>query len=240
MKKPVIIITHERAGTHLVINLINHEKFGDFHTIGYIENPKKHTTKDYIHTAYRDIMSNAYIENSVSKSHHQVEFMNEYLDYLFSRYSVIYVKRNILDILNSYYKFIPKPDEKNFPKIDEWVFSKPDDIGRKFLQPYAPDPHIITEPKNYIDRYMIHMNGWMKYKNNMLVLCYENIINDYKNQKHIIEEYISKRIADDIPSVYDKRFPNFGPVKGVIGGHKEVMNENLLNKIDDYIKSNYS
>jgi hypothetical protein len=240
MKKPVIIITHERAGTHLVINLVNHDKFGNFHTIGYIDDPKNHTIKDYMHTTYRDIMSNAYIENSVSKSHHQVEFMNEYLDYLFSKYNVIYVKRNILDVLNSYYKFIPHPDEKNFPKIEEWVFSKPDDIGRKFLQPYAPDPHIFTEPKNYIDRFMMHVNGWMKHKNNMLVLCYEDIINDYKNQKQIIEQYISKRIADDIPNVHDKRFPNFGPVKGIIGGYKETMSQDLINKINDYLKSNYS
>jgi hypothetical protein len=235
MPKPTIVITHERSGTHLLINCINYDKKGRFETIGFTSDQRDFNLKGYKHTTYKDIMSNAYLPDSVNKSHHQVEFMEDYLDFLFSKYKVIYVKRDIKDVLNSYYKFIPKPDEKNFPSFEEWVFSKPDVIGRKFLQPYSPDPHIIVEPENYIHRWFLHTNGWLKHKDKMLVVNYENMIKDYQNQKGRIESWIGKKIADKIPDVHDKSLPNFGPVKGKIGGYKEVMSEKLAAKIEDLL-----
>jgi hypothetical protein len=233
--KPIMVITHERSGTHLFINCINYDIKGNFLTIGYTDNKKDFNLKSYKHIAYKDVMSNAYIPNSVNKSHHQVEFMEDYLDFLFNKYKVIYVKRDIKDVLTSYYKFIPKPDETNFPSLEKWIFSKPDDIGRKFLQPYVPDPHIIVEPENYVHRWLLHTNGWLKHKNKMLVVNYEDMLNDYYTQKQIIEDYIGKKIADKIPNVHDKSFPNFGPVKGKIGSHKEIMSTDLINKIYSYI-----
>lgn len=233
MSKPTIVITHERSGTHLLINCINYDKNGQFFTIGYTPNPSDFNLKNYKHITYRDIASNAYLPNSVSKSHHQVEFAEDYLDFLFSKYRVVYVKRDIKDVLNSYYKFIPKPEEKNFPAFQEWVFSKPDDIGRQFLQPYAPDPHIIVEPENYVHRWFLHTNGWLKHKDKMLVVNYEDMLADYPNQKGRIESWIGKKIAPKIPDVHDKSLPNFGPVKGKIGGYKEVMSEKLAAKIED-------
>jgi hypothetical protein len=235
MHKPIIIITHERSGTHLLINCINYDAKGNFLTIGYTDNKEDFNLKSYKHIAYKDVMSNAYIPNSVSKSHHQVEFMEDYLDFLFNKYKVIYVKRHIKDVLASYYKFIPHPHEKTFPSVEEWIFSKPDDIGRKFLQPYAPDPHVLVEPENYIHRWLLHTNGWLKHKDEMLVVNYEDMLTDYLAQKQIIEDYIGKKISDKIPDVRDKSLPNFGPVKGKIGGHKEIMSKDLINKIDFYL-----
>lgn len=236
MPKPTIVITHERSGTHLLINCINYDIKGNFLTIGYTNNKNEFNLKSYKHITYRDIMSSAYIPNSVNKSHHQIEFMNDYLDFLFSKYKVIYVKRDVKDVLNSYYKFIPTPEQLlSFPKFEEWIFCKPDDIGRKFLQSYAPDPHIIVEPENYVHRWLLHTNGWLKHKDNMLVVNYEDMLVDYSTQKQIIEDYIGKKIADKIPDVHDKSFPNFGPVKGIIGGHKQIMSENIIDKINNYI-----
>jgi hypothetical protein len=235
--KPVIVITHERSGTHLLINLINYDKNGEFFTIGFI--PKDtipYNVDNYKHQTYKDITINSYRENIVCKSHHQVNFMLPYIDFLFSKFKVIYLKRDVKDVLVSYYKFIPYPEDlKTFPEFKDWIFMKPDDIGRKFLLPYSPDPHVIIEPENYIDRWKIHVNGWMKYKDNLLVLNYEDILNDYKNQKLIIEDYIGKKISDFIPNVNDKKLPNFNPGKGIIGSHKELMNNELINKINKLI-----
>lgn len=233
MSKPIIVITHERSGTHLVINCINYDKNGTFQTIGFTSDQRDFNLKGYKHTTYKHIMSGAYIPDSVNKSHHQVEFMESYLDFLFSKYKVVYVKRDIRDVLNSYYKFILKPEEKNFPPFEEWVFSNPDSIGRKFLSFYAPDPHVVVEPENYVHRWFLHTNGWLKHKDKMLVVNYEDMLNSYPDQKEKIENYIGKKIAPKIPDVHDKSLPNFGPVQGKIGGHKEVMSEKLAAKIED-------
>lgn len=231
--KPIIVITHERSGTHLLINLINYDKNGQFYTIGFIPQQIPYTLENYKHHTYKDIVVNSYMENIVCKSHHQVEFMNPYLDFLFDKYTVIYLKRNLGDVLVSYYKFIPYPkDLDKFPKFEDWIFSNPDDIGRKFLLPYSPDPHVIIEPKDYTDRWKLHIDGWMKHKDKMLVLNYEDILLDFDNQKLIIENYIGKKIGDKIPDVNDKNLPNFNPGKGIIGEYKNWMNQELQDKIN--------
>lgn len=235
MSKPIIVVTHERSGTHLLINCINYDKKGQFETIGFTSDQRDFNLKGYKHTTYKHVMSGAYLPDSVNKSHHQVQFMEDYLDFLFRKYRVIYVKRDIKDVLNSYYKFIPNANERNFPPFEEWVFSKPDDIGRKFLGFYAPDPHVIIEPENYVHRWFLHTSGWLKHKNEMLVVNYEDMLNDYSNQKSRIESWTGRKIADKIPDVHDKSLPNFGPVKGKIGGHKEVMSEKLARKIEDLL-----
>lgn len=234
MNKPIIVITHERSGTHLLINIINYKKNGEFLTIGYIPSNVPYTLENYKHAAYKDVITNSYISNTVSKSHHQVEFMYSYLDFLFDRYHVIYLKRDIKDVLVSYYKFIPcSKDLETFPKIEDWIFMKPDDIGRKFLLPYCPDPHIIIEPKNYIDRYLLHVNGWLKHADNMLVLNYEDILNNFKTEKDKIETYIKRKIGDAIPDINDKNLPNFSPNKGISGAYKEYMSNDLIDTINN-------
>lgn len=235
MLKPIVVITHERSGTHLLINCINYVNKGQFYTIGYTSNKKDFNLKGYTHITRKDIMSNAYIPDSVSKSHHQVEFMTGYVDFLFEKYKVVYVKRNLCDVLTSYYKFIPKPGQKNFPSIDEWVFNKPDDIGHRYLQPYSPDPHVIIEPENYVHRWYLHTSGWLKYAEQMLVVNYEDMLLDYLNQKQKIEDFIERKIASKVPDVHDKSLPNFGPVKGIIGGHKEDMSLELQKKIKEQL-----
>lgn len=234
MQKPIIVVTHERSGTHLMINCINYKNQGEFYTIGY--NPESKTKRDYAHETYKDIISNAYLPNSVNKSHHQVEFAEDYLDFLFSKYKVIYVKRDVKDVLCSYYKFMPREDQiASFPKFEDWIFCKPDEIGREFFLPYAPDPHILIEPDNYIHRWLLHTTGWLKHQSNMLVVNYEDILSDYPSQKQKIENWIGKKIADKIPNVHDKSLPNFGPVKGVVGSHKDVMSPALIKKIDEFL-----
>lgn len=231
--KPVIVITHERSGTHLLINMINYDKKGEFFTIGYIPEKIEYNLENYKYHTYKDIYVNTFRENSISKSHHQVQFMLEYLDFLFSKYKVIYLKRDVKDVLVSYYRFLKK-DLNNFPEFAEWIFMKPNDVGLKYIAPY-PDPHVIVEPENYIQRWKIHLEGWLKYKDDMLVLNYEDIINEYQYTKYKIETFIGKKISDNIPDINDKSLPNFLPGKGIVGSYKEFMNQEIIDKIERYI-----
>jgi hypothetical protein len=241
MNKPILVITHERSGTHLLINLINYHNFGQFYTIGYIPKVKNkiYTLQEYKHQVYKDITVYSYLSDIVCKSHHQVQFMENYLDFIFDKYHVIYVKRDIKDMLLSYYRFLPGTDN-DFPKIEDWVFMKPKEVGEKYLltsdnHMVGPDPHIIVEPENYIDRWLMHIEGWTKYKDNILFINYEDILQEFPKTKLIIEEHIGRRISDKIPDINDKRFTNINPGKGIAGSHKEVMSHYLIEKIDNYI-----
>lgn len=106
------------------------------------------------------------------------------------------------------------------------------EVGRKYIANY-PDPHVIIEPENYPQRWKIHTNGWMKYKDNIMILRYEDILNDFKNIKDKIENYIGKKIGESIPDIKDKKLPNFVPGKGIIGEYKDYMNEDVIKWVDN-------
>ena len=232
--KNILVVTHERAGTHLVINLINYKNNGDFIPIGKLPyTEKEYTLENYLKYATRSMLYQPYNPDIVFKSHHQVQFFEKNIDKLFEYYNVIYVQRDIKDVLISYYKFL-KEGLSIFPEFKDWIFMKPCDVGYKYFEKY-PDPHIFIEPSDYIDRYTIHLDGWMKYKDKLLVVHYEDILNDFETIKEKIENFIGREIADFIPDLHDPNLPNFVPNKGIIGGYKEVMDDELINRINERI-----
>lgn len=235
MKKSTLVVTHERSGTHLLINMINYKNNGNFCAIGKLPDNKKHDLETYKDYVYKYILMNSVANKDViSKSHHQSFFYEDFIDYLFENYNVIYLKRDIKDVLVSYYKFLNSDEEhkliKDFPKFDEWIFMNPKNVGYKYFANY-PDPHVFYEPIDYIDRWLIHVNSWVKYKDNLLMINYEDILNDYIETKNKIENFLGQKISDKIPNINDKNLPNFYPNKGIIGTYKEYMNDEIIDKI---------
>lgn len=246
--KNTLVVTHERSGTHLVINIINYENYGNFKPIGKLPKfEKKYNLETYIEYANLSLLYESYQPKLIFKSHHQIDFFKNNLKELFNKYYVIYVKRDIKDVLISYYKFLNAKGKdsngksipiKGFPEFKDWIFMKPCDVGYKYFEKY-PDPHIYNEPDTYIDRYMNHYSGWMEYKENLLLINYEDIINNFIEVKYKLEKFLNKEVSDILPDIKNKKFPNFAPNKGIVGYHKEFMDNDLIEKINNYISLKY-
>lgn len=234
--KPVLVVTHERSGTHLLINIINFKNNGNFSAVGKLPQNIPHNTISYKEYVYKYLIMNSHANfDLVSKSHHQFGFFEEHEDYLFENYKIIYVQREIKDTLLSYYLFLNSDGNKNtikdFPKLEDWVFMNPKDVGNKYFAKY-PDPHVLIEPKDYVDRIILHRAGWMKHKDKLLIINYEDIICNYPAIKIMIETYLGRNISPRIPDINDKNFPNFVPNKGVVGAYKDYMDIELIAKIE--------
>jgi hypothetical protein len=74
----------------------------------------------------------------------------------------------------------------------------------------------------------------MKYKDNLLVVNYEDILLNFQSEKERIESYLDQPIADKIPDINDKNLPNFFPNKGIVGAYKDYMDDELINRINSY------
>ncbi len=237
MKKSILVVTHERCGTHLLINTINYKNNGNFTAIGKLPSNKPHNLETYKDYVYKYTLMNVHDKDIVSKSHHQIEFFED-KDFLFSNYKVIYLKREVKDTLCSYHRFLNCDENyepiKDFPLLEDWVFMNPKETGFKYFAGY-PDPHVIIEPIDYIDRILIHQKGWEEYKDNILTISYEDVVSNYYTTKNIIEEYIEEEISPHIPDINNKDLPNFFPNKGVVGSHKDLMSKDLIIKINEII-----
>jgi len=234
--KNIIVITHERSGTHLVINIINNENNGLFRSVGKFENNvsnDRYNLKNYVLQANYDLFLTPCPEKVILKSHHPVQFFEDNIEELFENYHVIYVSRDVKDVLVSYYKFL-KEGLLEFPKFEDWIFMKPCDVGYKYFEK-LPDPHVYIEPKNYIERWKMHKEGWMKYKDRMFVLRYEDVLQNFDEIKINLENFLGKQIViDKIPRLDDDRLPSFSFNKGIVGSHLEYMDSDLIKKIESY------
>jgi hypothetical protein len=240
--KPIIVITHERSGTHMLINIINHDNLGKYYSVGYMDRSSKKTIENYLYHVEKDIYMGKYMNNTILKSHHQVNFFNNIIDDFLNDYKVIYLKRDIKDVLVSYYRFLNDKGNKqpldNFPPFKEWIFMNPLHVGNDILgYNDFPDPHVIIQPRDYVHRWLIHVNGWSRYRDKILFLNYEDILTSFKTEKEKIEDYINKEVSNTIPDINDPLLPNISPNKGIIGVYKNMMDDETILKIDDIISS---
>jgi len=165
---------------------------------------------------------NDYILNNkfggIWKSHHHRSYFN--MEKL-KNMKIIYVKRNIKDVLTSCWFYYKKTQvyECN-TDINEWVFQSI--RHRDKIYPYSP----LYD--NYVHRWIEHVNSWECY-HNKITLEYEEIIQNFKKTRKTLIDYLNINIRNDIPSLLE---PSVGPRKGIVGDYKNHMSKNTINIID--------
>ena len=149
----IIVVSHERSGTHLTLN-----SMGEFNCVNVPESSKEEVN-DFLYN---------YKGDNILKSHHQSYFFN---DDIFEKFKVIYISRNTLDTLTSMY-FYYKNNPHAFPTfkdIDEFVFSDRTDVSN----------YCYKKSKNFIERHLNHLESYKG--KDVINVSYEEIINDYSS-----------------------------------------------------------
>ena len=209
MKDAIIIISHERSGTHLTLDSIRNN-FSDYKHPEYITLDRlspQHGKPISLKEVYAQIESGV----RLFKTH----FLPDYTDYiddpdtraflkeLYRQARKVYVLRNGLDVMVSSYYYICKFDPEFAAVSFKDYLRKPIHHNLAFLDP--TQGHV-----NRIEFWRDHVLQWRDsvYGDDMQVLRYEDWLADYEGTLQTLSTYLQKPV---VGKIRDLRF------KGEVG-----------------------
>lgn len=234
MNKKILVVSHERAGTHFLIDSIaeNHKQFSNERIDLYIEEylpPSESRLISYKNNLQKEISSYFGIStNRIFKSHHDVKFFDGILPELKKEFDILYIKRNVLDTLTScyhYYSYHPHVDFPYSEDIDQFLFN---------IKPYdhlTDSAYSFKKSENNVLRWLNHTTGWEKA--GVHIVDYDSLNSDFQNEM----KSISKALKMELP-LYCNKPPLGGvyPRKGIVGDHKSLFSTDQTHRVNKLLK----
>lgn len=170
--KKIIISSHERSGTHMLMNKISScTKYNAEPWIDIDEKFAKGLRK-----------KNGSVQSDDSLQLNKTHFIPDLLFGMINEANIIYIYRNPFDVMLSFWKYSQKYPDHAAParSLSEFILSKPSGRGNI----YNNNKH-----NSYIERWMDHVSLWLaaaKNKENIRCLSYEKLVkygDDYLHEE---------------------------------------------------------
>jgi hypothetical protein len=213
MGKEILVVSHERSGTHFLINSIGVN-------FGYSVHCHNVTTRDYL----TDRRAGIY------KSHHQYEFYKNDWEQVLNKFHVVYIIRDGRDVLNSSWHYQRGSGAPAFPNISNFgTWMREDPTKYRFDSDYS----IITS-HNMAERWKTHVEGWDKAEG-VLRVRYESLLHNFDETLSEIEEHTGlKRIDTKQPKLTE--YVSVSPRKGVSGDWENYFSHKDIDYFDNICK----
>lgn len=168
MRKKVLVISHERSGTHFLINALA-SNFGYLPDQIDVDGRQHVNWGDATEVArWWDQFRGVPVRN-IFKSHHDLSFFLPILDLLADEYCIFYVYRDGRDTLTSFWRYLNQLKPGWGPRTAT--------VG-DFLRAY-PSGGIVQYQSVYhltiLDRWIAHVAGWHGMASRVCVVSYENL-----------------------------------------------------------------
>ncbi len=212
-RPPVMVISHERSGTHFLMNSIAR-------AYGYTSKPWLDLDQHQIQLNYFYPPSIAealeYFASqriaSIVKSHHSAAFFDGVLDRILRRYVVFYIHRDPVEVMQSFWRFMHGWHWHEGPKCaDVLTFAAAE-----------PEGHMLRyqthQRRNMLDRWAHHVQGWhdaARGQPRLRLVPYAALKNDYAATISDFAEVLGRQPADLSPP---------SPDVNVIKGGAPVLN----------------
>lgn len=242
MNKKILVVSHERSGTHFLINTINKNIPGmqpwkkDFPVAslaGGASVDKTHPSCAIPVDDYKMMLENYLLNvdnlpsDIVYKSHHHPSLLN--LNLLLEKFHVFYIVRDCKDTLTSCYHY--------FQKCPPW-FPKEKDV-ETFLFDMPPSNygfHYDYYEKSYdnlVDRWSDHVTSWSKVSG-IHIVRYEDLHNQFELEIKRIFDTLGLPIPKTAtkPGLGDKSVQSR---KGVVGDSKNLMSTLQMIRVDNMV-----
>jgi Sulfotransferase domain len=154
----VLVVSHERSGTHFLMNSLAA-------CYAYVSQPRVDfdmPTENLLHHFSRQELRDKLVDvaarpiANIVKSHHVADFFAGELGPLTERYVIFYIYRNPVDVMLSFWRYMFRfhPWENPGPQVaDPLTFSRATPFGRML--------RYQTEPSaNVLERWAKHVQGW--------------------------------------------------------------------------------
>lgn len=217
MKPSVLVVSHERSGTHYLINTIA-KNFGySSREESILGNPGD------LHKKIRSLAG----AEIIIKGHQQFQWFKPHIDDILEKVKVVYIVRDGKDVLTSCFHYMHKRrDTGSFPptgagrKEDFGAFIRSNPAAYNFDGWYSSDKSV-----NMPQRWARHVAGWYPVPG-ALVVRYEGLKNDFRS---VVMDKLAPHLGLDIvhrepvePTLKDRGIDNR---LGTIGDHKNIFSE---------------
>jgi hypothetical protein len=230
--KKIAIFSHERSGTHFLMNSIAMN-------FSYLSHPWLDFDSDLqlnFHSpddlrGFFSQMQGKPIAN-ILKSHHSFDFMAPVIDDICNDFKVFYIYRDPRDAIISHWRLINQLNWDEGPQgtaPGEFVFNPPS--GRMMRYQKHNEASMLT-------RWQTHVTGWMDYAERdpaqaVMPIKYENLNLHFNDVISAIGEYLELPLENIIRP--DKEVNVIGSGKGTVGGHADHLSQEDNNKILELI-----
>lgn len=208
------IVTHERCGTHLCINMLlaNTDLRKFYHDMPSRSYPYSSLSSYKKLIKFRDNSSNLYRRGTLIKSHLSRPLHQKYC----KNGKVIYVVRNPFDCLLSFYKFL-KSSDYFWPGDQPFVYDSLTDFIvaplNEHLSNNFSESNIV---QNIVERYCFHVAGWLLNDPIPLVVTFDALINDTQ----AVVQWLSREI--NVCPYLNIEAPNIRSTPSVHAGQGKV------------------
>lgn len=226
-KNSVLVISHERSGTHFAINTIANimglNPMAESLPLESAYSGKERVKRMLSDEEYSQLLY-LYLEqmagsNVILKSHHAFEFFAPFWDFLKEHFYIVYAVRDPLDCLCSCYHYFKKcPSHFPHVDVDKFLFdTKPSDYG------YDWD-YSFYQAENMVERWFNHAFSYYKVKDD-LIIC------DYEQLNLLFDEYapsLAKKLDVTVESVKRPKIESsisVAPRLGVVGDHVNLFSQ---------------
>lgn len=234
-RKKLAVISHERSGTHFLMNTVaNH--------FGYISKPWWNFDFDSLTINFHSTVNiRRYLQQfhdksivNILKSHHPAGFFDGILDYVTEQFHVLYIYRDPRDALVSNWKLIQSFQWDEGPKPEtagEFIRAEPSGGMMRYQK---------FQQKNMLHRWKANVESWLvaAEKNPQLPICllkYEDLDSDFGNTLKRISAFTGISSNTVVKPKVNENV--IGSGEGGSGNYKKYLTEEDLDFVDQQIGS---
>ena len=236
-QKKVAVFSHERSGTHFLMNSIAQNfSYRSHPWWNFDQNLNLNFRKPAeIRTYFEDLEDQAIL--NILKSHHAVEFVAPVLEYLSAHFHLFYIYRDPRDVMLSFRKLVDHLEWYQGPdcsSIGNFIRSAPEGAMLRYQQQSAP---------NLLRRWANHVDGWLDFIEAhphlpILPIAYEDLNLRFEATMQKVARFLNQPCTDiQRPSPYYKVILAGA---GKVGNYKKELNEvdqqYILAQVEETIK----